>query len=102
MGWVSILDQVEMATILGTAPEWTLIGYFCVGYPSEEHSMPELECEGWEIRRPSIVITGSEAAGLSSRGRNARQGRRGCCPIGVNLGVDWWSRDVIPRPDANE
>jgi hypothetical protein len=23
-------------------------------------------------------------------------------PIGANLGVDWWNRDVIPRPDAKE
>jgi 5,6-dimethylbenzimidazole synthase len=57
MGWVSILDPVEMATILDTPPEWTLIGYFCVGYPSEEHDAPTLEREGWEFRRPSIVIT---------------------------------------------
>ena len=57
MGWVSILDPVEMATILDTPPEWTLIGYFCVGYPSEEHDAPTLERESWEFRRPSMVIT---------------------------------------------
>ncbi|MER8555680.1 5,6-dimethylbenzimidazole synthase [Mesorhizobium sp. M0923] len=55
MGWVSILDPVEMVTILDAPPEWTLIGYFCVGYPSEEHSVPELERQGWEVRRASIV-----------------------------------------------
>ncbi|MER9642132.1 nitroreductase family protein [Mesorhizobium sp. M0239] len=31
MGWVSILDVTEMAEILDTPPEWTLIGYFCLG-----------------------------------------------------------------------
>ncbi|MER9147120.1 nitroreductase family protein [Mesorhizobium opportunistum] len=31
MGWVSILDATEMAEILDTPPEWTLIGYFCLG-----------------------------------------------------------------------
>ncbi|TIP94040.1 MAG: 5,6-dimethylbenzimidazole synthase, partial [Mesorhizobium sp.] len=56
MGWVSILDPAEMATILDAPPEWTLIGYFCVGYPSENHSVPELEREGWEVRRGSMVI----------------------------------------------
>ncbi|MER8424883.1 5,6-dimethylbenzimidazole synthase [Mesorhizobium sp. M1403] len=56
MGWVSILDPAEMVTILDAPPEWTLIGYFCVGYPSEEHSVPELERQGWEVRRASIVI----------------------------------------------
>jgi 5,6-dimethylbenzimidazole synthase len=57
LGWVSILDPVRMATILDVPAEWKLIGYFCVGYPSEEHSMPELEREGWEVRRRSIVMT---------------------------------------------
>jgi 5,6-dimethylbenzimidazole synthase len=57
LGWVSILDPVRMATILDVPAEWKLIGYFCVGYPSEEHSMPELEREGWEVRRRSIVTT---------------------------------------------
>ncbi|MER8458272.1 5,6-dimethylbenzimidazole synthase [Mesorhizobium sp. M1300] len=56
MGWVSILDPAEMVTILDAPPEWTLIGYFCVGYPSEEHSVPGLERQGWEVRRASIVI----------------------------------------------
>ncbi|ESY54218.1 MULTISPECIES: 5,6-dimethylbenzimidazole synthase [unclassified Mesorhizobium] len=56
MGWVSILDAAEMAAILDTPPEWTLIGYFCLGYPSEEHEMPTLEREGWERRRPPVVI----------------------------------------------
>ncbi|MEP6565721.1 MAG: 5,6-dimethylbenzimidazole synthase [Mesorhizobium sp.] len=57
MGWVSILDPAEMATILDAPPQWTLIGYFCVGYPLEEHITPTLEREGWEFRRPSMVIT---------------------------------------------
>ncbi|CCV06080.1 putative cob(II)yrinic acid a,c-diamide reductase [Mesorhizobium metallidurans STM 2683] len=56
MGWVSILDPAEMATILDTPPLWTLIGYFCVGYPSQEHSVPELEREGWEVRRPPTIM----------------------------------------------
>jgi len=56
MGWVSILDPAEMADILETPPEWTLIGYFCLGYPSEAHEVPTLEREGWESRRPPMVI----------------------------------------------
>ncbi|MER9262556.1 5,6-dimethylbenzimidazole synthase [Mesorhizobium sp. M0317] len=56
MGWVSILDATEMAEILDTPPEWTLIGYFCLGYASEEHDMPTLERECWEHRRPPVVI----------------------------------------------
>ncbi|PDQ21193.1 5,6-dimethylbenzimidazole synthase [Mesorhizobium sanjuanii] len=56
MGWVSILDPVEMATILDTPPQWTLIGYFCLGYPSQQQNVPELEREGWEVRRPPIIM----------------------------------------------
>ncbi|ESX08448.1 5,6-dimethylbenzimidazole synthase [Mesorhizobium sp. M1060] len=56
MGWVSILDATEMAEILDTPPEWTLIGYFCLGYASEEHDMPTLERECWEHRWPPVVI----------------------------------------------
>ncbi|MER9356092.1 5,6-dimethylbenzimidazole synthase [Mesorhizobium sp. M0514] len=56
MGWVSILDAAEMAAILDTPPEWTLIGYFCLGYASEEHDLPTLEREGWEQRRQPVVI----------------------------------------------
>ncbi len=44
-------------TILDTPPQWTLIGYFCLGYPTEEHDVPTLEREGWELRRPPMVIT---------------------------------------------
>jgi 5,6-dimethylbenzimidazole synthase len=56
LGWVSILDAVEMASILETPPEWTLIGYFCLGYPAEEIDTPALEREGWEVRRPATIL----------------------------------------------
>ncbi|MET2827556.1 5,6-dimethylbenzimidazole synthase [Mesorhizobium shangrilense] len=57
MGWVSILDPLQMTRILEAPPEWTFIGYFCVGYPTEEQCTPVLEQEGWEFRRPSTIIT---------------------------------------------
>jgi 5,6-dimethylbenzimidazole synthase len=31
-------------------PGWTLIGYFCLGYPQDESDTPTLETEGWENR----------------------------------------------------
>jgi 5,6-dimethylbenzimidazole synthase len=31
--------------------DWRLIGYFCIGYPSEEDVVPALERAGWETRR---------------------------------------------------
>ncbi|AZO79426.1 MULTISPECIES: 5,6-dimethylbenzimidazole synthase [unclassified Bosea (in: a-proteobacteria)] len=48
LGWVSILDPAELAKIVGAPPEWKLIGYLCLGYPEEEHEVPELVRAGWE------------------------------------------------------
>src|ERR1700722_19324656 len=43
MGWISILDPTAIATILDVPTTWKLIGYFCLGYPEAEDTMPELE-----------------------------------------------------------
>lgn len=48
LGWVSILDPAEIAAIVGAPPQWKLIGYLCLGYPEEEHDIPELVRAGWE------------------------------------------------------
>jgi 5,6-dimethylbenzimidazole synthase len=50
LGWVSILDPARISAILDTPQDWTLIGYFCLGYPEAEDDTPELEREGWERR----------------------------------------------------
>lgn len=50
MGWVSILDPVAVAHILGVPSHWTFIGYLCLGYPAEMHDVPELERRGWQAR----------------------------------------------------
>jgi 5,6-dimethylbenzimidazole synthase len=51
MGWVSILDPAAVRAILDVPASWRLIGYFCLGYPQEADDAPELEREGWEMRR---------------------------------------------------
>ena len=56
LGWVSILDPGEVATVLEVPREWRLVGYLCLGYPSAESGTPELETEGWEHRRPVRVL----------------------------------------------
>jgi 5,6-dimethylbenzimidazole synthase len=57
MGWVSILDPKAVAAILDVPSEWKFIGYFCLGYPQADDTIPELERSGWERRRlPSSVI----------------------------------------------
>jgi len=57
MGWVSILDPLKVAAALDVPAEWKFIGYFCVGYPQADETIPELEQSGWERRRvPHSVI----------------------------------------------
>ena len=57
MGWVSILDPARVKAILDVPEAWRFIGYFCLGYPEDEHAQPELERAGWEKRRlPDDVI----------------------------------------------
>jgi 5,6-dimethylbenzimidazole synthase len=53
MGWVSILDPAAVRRALDVPDGWTLIGYFCLGYPDAEDDVPELEREGWEARQPA-------------------------------------------------
>jgi 5,6-dimethylbenzimidazole synthase len=57
MGWVSILDPQAVAALLDVPAAWKFIGYFCLGYPQADDTIPELEQSGWEQRRlPSAVI----------------------------------------------
>ncbi len=56
MGWVSILDPQAVAQILRVPPEWKFIGYFCLGYPQADDSVPELERRGWERRCPAVIV----------------------------------------------
>ncbi len=57
MGWVSILDLAIVAKLLKISAEWKFIGYFCLGYPECDDTVPELQQSGWEERRlPASVI----------------------------------------------
>ena len=56
LGWVSILDPMAVATVLDVPTRWTLIGYFCLGYPQAAAEAPELERLGWEHRRSEGVL----------------------------------------------
>ena len=57
MGWVSILDAKAVAALLDVPAEWKFIGYFCLGFPQADDTIPELEQSGWERRRlPASVI----------------------------------------------
>jgi 5,6-dimethylbenzimidazole synthase len=51
MGWVSILDPVQVPRALNLPEHWKLVAYLCLGYPEEEQDQPELEREGWAGRQ---------------------------------------------------
>lgn len=50
LGWVSILDPAAIAAALDVPAAWRLIGYFCLGFPARDDTVPELERAGWERR----------------------------------------------------
>ena len=56
VGWVSILDAAAMARILDVPAHWVFIGYFCIGTPQADDHIPELEREGWAVRRPVTAL----------------------------------------------
>ena len=56
VGWVSILDSGAIAAALDVPRAWTFIAYLCVGFPLEEHLIPELERVGWQRREPHPVL----------------------------------------------
>lgn len=56
LGWVSILDPARVHAALDVPADWSLIGYFCLGYPTAEDDTPELERAGWERREATPVL----------------------------------------------
>jgi 5,6-dimethylbenzimidazole synthase len=56
LGWVSIIDPLQLAKDLNVPQSWRLIGYLCVGYPEAETDTPELETAGWEDRSPALWL----------------------------------------------
>jgi 5,6-dimethylbenzimidazole synthase len=52
VGWVSILDPVELTRILGLPDQVVPVAYLCMGYVREFPSSPELERAGWRRRLP--------------------------------------------------
>jgi 5,6-dimethylbenzimidazole synthase len=59
MGWVSILDPLQVIRALDVPKDWSLVAYLCLGLPAEEHLDPELERHHWEQRTDlkDVVLT---------------------------------------------
>ena len=56
VGWVSILNPAGIAEALDVPRAWTFIGYLCVGFPRDEHLVPELERAGWQRREAHPIL----------------------------------------------
>jgi 5,6-dimethylbenzimidazole synthase len=52
VGWVSILDPVPLAQLLGLPENIYPLAYLCLGHVSEFLNSPELEQKGWRQRLP--------------------------------------------------
>ncbi|WP_266169250.1 5,6-dimethylbenzimidazole synthase [Dyella subtropica] len=52
VGWVSIVDPLELAAVLGLPSHVVPVAYLCLGHVSEFLPRPELETAGWRSRLP--------------------------------------------------
>ncbi len=50
VGWVSIIDPVQLGRDLDVPKGWVLVAYLCAGWPEADSLTPELETAGWEER----------------------------------------------------
>ncbi|WP_085645540.1 5,6-dimethylbenzimidazole synthase [Thalassospira sp. MCCC 1A03138] len=57
VGWVSILEPETVLKTLEVPSHWRLIAYLCIGYPEEDHVVPELVREGWQDRIDPAALT---------------------------------------------
>jgi 5,6-dimethylbenzimidazole synthase len=55
LGWVSILDPVQLRDDLDVPNDWQLVAYLCIGWPKQDTLTPELETVGWEEREPELA-----------------------------------------------
>lgn len=59
LGWVSIIDPVQVCRDLATPEGWSFTAYLCIGYPATPSDQPELQKLGWEERSAqsrSIIV----------------------------------------------
>jgi 5,6-dimethylbenzimidazole synthase len=55
LGWVSIIDPIQLRDDLDVPSDWNLIAYLCIGWPKQDTTKPELEALGWETRDPTLA-----------------------------------------------
>jgi 5,6-dimethylbenzimidazole synthase len=66
VGWVSIIDHQALKMLLGMPEAVQLVGYLCVGYPTEWRTKPMLEEVGWKHRQPLRELVFQDRWGIPS------------------------------------
>lgn len=67
VGWVSILDNLELQKVLGIPENIIPVAYLCVGHVSKFFDKPELETAGWRPRLPIEKLTHFNGWGMGPR-----------------------------------
>jgi 5,6-dimethylbenzimidazole synthase len=52
VGWVSIMREEDLRTILGIPEQIAIVAYLCVGFVDRAYRRPELEVKRWASRLP--------------------------------------------------
>ncbi|MGE3876748.1 MAG: 5,6-dimethylbenzimidazole synthase [Parvibaculaceae bacterium] len=60
VGWVSILDNEELKSLLGIPARVVPIAYLCLGHVADFAGKPELESKGWRERQRLADLIASE------------------------------------------
>src|SRR5579863_1569946 len=71
VGWVSILDPVDLRRTLGIPEQVIPVAYLCLGYVSQFSERPDLEERGWESREPIENLIHFDQWGARDRQRAA-------------------------------
>ena len=67
-GWVSILDQDQLAQVMKLPDRVVPVAYICLGYVSHFHDKPELQTAGWRQRLPLGDIVNFDTYGQDENG----------------------------------
>jgi 5,6-dimethylbenzimidazole synthase len=74
VGWVSILDNAELAGLLELPDLIVPVAYLCMGYPEEFSETPLLESVGWRERIPLEEVVFFEQYGKRALEKKSQDG----------------------------
>ena len=74
VGWVSILDNAELAGLLELPELIVPVAYLCMGYPEEFSETPLLESVGWRERIPLEEVVFFEQYGKRALEEKSQNG----------------------------